>query len=309
MTVTERTGTTHPVTLRSLWLQVMLLQLAGTHAGGCACDHGTEKLCCGQTLDQGKPTCAAGHDCGVDLPLCSGYVNNQHLGECVAASCSIGMTGTGLSCPAHTLGDENTCIVKHTDAEEVCQKTAGCDYIGVCSQFSEGCKSWNGRYTDSVQLSKAPLIHNDDWIACKPGTEPGAPSSDLGAYFLLLLALIGGAPTWGAESGSECTRGGGVARQRSRLTLTMNAGWHSPGSCQMVCISREAVVALEQLTGRRCCRGLRRGHRTNLQHEARRRARRGAVAAAGSEAPTIPAMGIWRQRAAAGRATRSLRHR
>jgi hypothetical protein len=127
------------------------------------------------------------------LPLCSGYVNNQHLGECVAASCSIGMTGTGLSCPAHTLGDENTCIVKHTDAEEVCQKTAGCDYIGVCSQFSEGCKSWNGRYTDSVQLSKAPLIHNDDWIACKPGTEPGAPSSDLGAYFLLLLALIGGA--------------------------------------------------------------------------------------------------------------------
>jgi hypothetical protein len=43
-------------------------------------------------------------------------------------------------------------------------------------------------------LSKAPLIHNDDWIACKPGTEPGAPSSDLGAYFLLLLALIGGAP-------------------------------------------------------------------------------------------------------------------
>jgi hypothetical protein len=175
-------------------LLLVLLQLpAATHAAGCACDHGTDKLCCGQTSDGGKPTCAPNHNCGEDTPQCAGYINNQHLGECVAASCIVEMAGLGLSCPADTKGGKDTCIVKHEDAQEVCKKTPGCEYIGVCSHLSEGCGSWNGRYPDSVQLGKAPLTRNIDWISCKPGTEPGAPSSDMAAeLFVLLLVLIGG---------------------------------------------------------------------------------------------------------------------
>ena len=37
-----------------------------------------------------------------------------------------------------------------------------------------------------------PLTVNYEGLSCKPGTEPGAPTSDVGAYFVLLLALIGG---------------------------------------------------------------------------------------------------------------------
>lgn len=187
---------------------------AAEKGGGCACDHGTTKLCCGQPLDGGKPTCGEDHGCGNDLPLCAGYVNNKHLGFCVAASCSVEMTGAALSCPAHTIGGTDTCIVKHSDAEEVCKKTHGCEYIGICSRLSEGCGGWNSRYKDSVQLGAAPLKRNTDWIACRPGTEPGAPTSDLGAYFVLLLALvsgvyIGGGVGVGMRSGGR-TRGKSV---------------------------------------------------------------------------------------------------
>ena len=164
--------------------------LPSARGAGCTCDHGSTHICCGQAQDMGQDHCGGKNDhhiCPADKPKCSGYVENQRLGECVAASCSPGMIGAGVACPAHTVGGPGTCIVKHDQAQKVCDATPDCEYIDVCNN-----KPWNDRHPDCVQLSKPPLTVNYEWLSCKPGTEPGAPASDVGAYFVLLLALVGG---------------------------------------------------------------------------------------------------------------------
>ena len=80
----------------------------------------------------------------------------------------------GVTCPAHTVGGPGTCIVKHDEAQKVCDATPDCEYIDVCNN-----KPWNDRHPDCVQLSKPPLTVNYEWLSCKPGTEPGAPASDV----------------------------------------------------------------------------------------------------------------------------------
>ena len=48
--------------------------------GGCACDHGTTALCCGQP---GTPCPANGPEtCSPELPQCTEYVFGKHMGMC-----------------------------------------------------------------------------------------------------------------------------------------------------------------------------------------------------------------------------------
>ena len=105
----QRVGSSRALIPQSgaLPLCVLLRTLLVRVVGGCVCNHGSTKICCGQSADQGRDHCveAAGRQCPADEPTCTDYVLNGHVGTCTGSAgdeCEAGMIGTGLNCPMYT---------------------------------------------------------------------------------------------------------------------------------------------------------------------------------------------------------------